>query len=176
MRGKAANAIEWMSVVCHKGTSRIRLATVAAIACSAVWGQSATDPATPRWRHIGNDAVEVALAAPATGPVDAVWFSADDTRLYARTRSGAIFETLDFENWVPAPSAPPPPADAAVTVPRVPAPNVRLVAASGRVFAYGQQVFRSDDGGGSWSNLTAYRTESIIGAGQHSLAISKKDP
>src|SRR5205807_9115255 len=45
-----------------------------------------------------------------------------------------------------------------------------------RVFGLGQHVFRSDDGGKSWANLTAYRTESIIGPGQHSLAISRHDP
>ena len=56
------------------------------------------DPAAPKWRRIGNDAVDVPLAAPATGPVDAVWFSADGTRLYAGPARAAFFETADFEN------------------------------------------------------------------------------
>jgi uncharacterized protein (TIGR03437 family) len=142
------------------------------------WAQATPDPAAPKWRRIGNDAVDVPLAAPATGPVDAVWFSADGSRLYATTRAGRTFETADFENWTPARNAPPPAVEEPVTIERAPAANVRLVgaAAPGRVFAYAQHVFRSDDGGGSWINLTAYKTESIIGAGQHSLAVSRNNP
>jgi uncharacterized protein (TIGR03437 family) len=133
----------------------------------------------PKWRQIGNDSVDIALAAPATGPVDAVWYSPDGTRLYARPRSGGVFETIDFEHWTASMIAPAPPAEMPVTVERAPAPNVMLVAAPTdrlRVFGLGQHVFRSDDGGKSWANLTAWRTESIIGPGQHSMAISKNDP
>jgi uncharacterized protein (TIGR03437 family) len=165
--------------VCHKNTKLVRWATLVAIGWSAVWAQNSPDPAALKWRRIGNDAVEVPLAAPATGPVDAVWFAPDGSRLYALVRSGGVFETVDFENWSPAAAAPAPPADASVTVERAPEPNVRFVgvpASSGRVFALGQHLFRSDDGGKSWLNLTAYRTQSVIGSGQHSLAISRLDP
>jgi hypothetical protein len=165
--------------VCHKGTRWVRWATLVAAGWTVVWGQTATNAPAPKWRQIGNDAVDIALAAPATGPVDAVWYSADGTRLYARARSGRVFETVDFEHWTASLIAPAPPAEAPATVQRAPAPNVRLVAAQTdpmRVFALGQHVFRSDDGGKSWANLTAFHTESIIGPGQHSLAISKSDP
>jgi uncharacterized protein (TIGR03437 family) len=155
------------------------LATVLVCGLTAAWGQASPDAAAPKWRQIGNDAVDISLAAPATGPVDLVWYSADGSRLYARTRSGGIFETADFEHWTASIIAPAPPPDAAATVDRAPAQNVKLVPAPSdplRVFALGQHVFRSDDHGKSWANLTAYRTESIIGPGQHSLAISKNDP
>ena len=38
--------------------------------------------------------------------MDAAWFSPDGLRLYARTHAGAIFETVDFENWTSVPIAP----------------------------------------------------------------------
>jgi uncharacterized protein (TIGR03437 family) len=164
--------------VCHKGTGWVRWATVLTALTTAYisWGQVPPTPAAPKWRRIGNDAVDIPLASPATGPADAVWFSPDETGLYVRTRSGAIFETVDYETWAPVTAAPVPPADAPVTVQRSPEPNVRLVAAAGRIFAVGQHIFRSDDGGSSWSNLTAYRKESVIGSGQHSLVVSNRDP
>ena len=164
--------------MCHKTTRLCRWATLAAIAASAIWAQNASDPAAPKWRRIGNDAVEVPLAGPATGPVDAVWYSPDGSRLYAHVKSGGVFETLDFENWTPAASPPAPSPDALVSVQRAPEQNAHFVGAadgSGKVFALGQHVFRSDDGGRSWLNLTAYRTESVIGSGQHSLAVSRAD-
>jgi uncharacterized protein (TIGR03437 family) len=36
-------------------------------------------------------------------------------------------------------------------------------------------VYRSDDGGASWANLTAYRQQSIIGSGMRDLAVSPRD-
>ena len=54
------------------------------------------------WRKVGSSAVELMLAAPATGRVDNVWFAPDGRTLYARTHSGKSFETADFENWMPS--------------------------------------------------------------------------
>src|ERR1035438_3912499 len=94
--------------------------------------------------------MDVGLASPATGPVEAVWYSPDGARLYARTRAGRVFETIDFESWTSAqgasaPAAPPPPA-----VDRIPEPGAKLAltaAAPGRLYALGTQLYRSDDGG-----------------------------
>src|SRR5690349_12549330 len=62
---------------------------------SSVWAQ------TPSldWRHIGNSAIELGLPSVATGPVNRVWYSGDGAVLYARTKSGKIFQTNDFEQW-----------------------------------------------------------------------------
>src|SRR5260370_1119763 len=63
-----------------------------------------------------------------------------------------------------------PPVPAVV---RVPENGVRLVSVGfGRVYAAGQQLFRSEDGGRSWANLTAFKTDSVIGLGQRSVAVS----
>jgi uncharacterized protein (TIGR03437 family) len=144
-----------------------------------VWGlasfsgqaQSSTD-----WRHIGNAAVEMDLPSVATGPVDRVWFSADGSTLYARSHSGRIFQTNDFEQWHLA---------TGVTTPResnsdvvaAPEANIRrvLAATGGRAYAVGENAYRSDDGGVNWANLTDYKGVSLLGARLSDLALSPKD-
>ena len=125
------------------------------------------------WRKVGNSAVDLLLASPATGPVDKVWFSDSGGTLYARTRSGKVFETADYEIWLPSQNTSEPAPGPAPTVARNPENGARLVAAGfGRVYAAGRQLYRSDDGGRSWANLTAFKTESVIGSGQRSVAVS----
>jgi uncharacterized protein (TIGR03437 family) len=126
------------------------------------------------WRKVGSSAVELLLASPATGPVENVWFSGDGGVLYARTRSGKVFETADYEIWQPSSSAVEPATLVPVpTVSRIPEPGSRVVGGSfGRIYALGRQLFRSDDGGRSWENLSAFKTDSVIGFQQHSVAIS----
>jgi uncharacterized protein (TIGR03437 family) len=118
------------------------------------------------------------LAAPATGPVDQVWFSADGV-LYAKTRAGKVFETSDFENWTPAAQPPDPTPVDNVAVPRLPEAGIQVVTLSGSqssIYALGRQLFRSMDGGHSWDSLTAYGSQVVIGPGQHSVAISPLNP
>lgn len=147
---------------------------VLALAVTAVAaGQSAPD-----WRHVGGTAVEMSLAAPATGPVRDVWFSAAGNVLLARTTSGKIFQTQDFESWTAADPAAEPPQPIPATAARMPESGAVIIQAPrnpARIYALGQQLSRSDDGGRSWQNLTAYRSGSVIGTGQHSLAISPSD-
>ncbi|HXM44472.1 MAG TPA: hypothetical protein VN924_24755 [Bryobacteraceae bacterium] len=162
--------------MCHKGTvSGWRYLLVASLAVGIVAGQTAP----VQWRRVGYPAMEVGLASPATGPVQSVWYSLDGVRLYARTSAGQVFETADFEKWTLA-QAVSEPADApAPAVDRLPEPGARLAlaaAAPGRIYALGTQLYRSDDGGHSWSNLTAFRSQSIIGPGQRSVAVSPGDP
>jgi uncharacterized protein (TIGR03437 family) len=140
-------------------------------------GQTATEAPRPAWRKVGSSSVELMLAAPATGPVDNVWFAPDGRTLYARTRSGKSFETADFENWTPSTASR---ADSAraVAAERLPAPNAVLrpsQADSRRVYALANHVYESEDGGRTWTNLSAYKNESVIGPGQHDLAVSPLD-
>jgi len=129
------------------------------------------------WRHVGGSAVELTLASPATGPVERVWYSPNGSTLYAHTRSGRIFETTDFEVWTPSAVAVEPPLPAAPAVERLPEAGARVVPAGfGRVYALGRQLFRSDDGGRTWANLTAFKTFSVIGDGQTSVAASDTNP
>jgi uncharacterized protein (TIGR03437 family) len=115
------------------------------------------------------------LASPATGPVEQVWFSPQGATLFARTRSG-IFWTADFETWNSAPAGSTPPAPTPATAARLPEPGAGVTSAGAALFALGGNLYRSEDSGRSWTNLTAYRSQSVIGAGQHSVAVSPLDP
>jgi len=133
----------------------------------------------PDWRQVGGSAVELSLAAPATGPVRDVWFSATGNALLARTVSGRVFQTQDFETWTAADPSAQTPAPVPATAVRMPESGATVIQAPrnpARTFALGSQLYRSDDGGRSWENLTAYRSQAVIGSGQHSIAISPADP
>lgn len=129
---------------------------------------------TMDWRRVGNAAIDLALAGLATGPVNRVWFSADGSKLAVRTALGATFETSDFETWSPVTAdAPAPPTSALAT--RLPEQRMSVRAAasqSSRLYAFGRFVYRSDDGGSTWENLTAFKSNSIVGGGLQDLAVS----
>ena len=142
-------------------------------------GILAAQAAPVEWRRVGNPSMELGLASPATGPAQTVWYSADGAALYARTRAGSVFETADFENWTPAQGVSEPADTLPPPVDRMPEPGAKLAvagAAPGRIYALGTQLYRSDDGGRSWTNLTAFHSQSIIGPGQRSVAVSPGDP
>jgi uncharacterized protein (TIGR03437 family) len=161
--------------VCHKGT----ICGAATALALALLGTSLVQAQIrPEWRKVGSSAVELDLASPATGPVEQVWFSAGGSQLFARTPAGRIFATADYETWTPVELAPQPPASLSVNVSRLPEANARVLAAAspGRTYALGRNLFQSEDGGASWTNLTQYKMASVVGGGQHSLAVSPADP
>lgn len=152
--------------MCHKGT--VRVPVLLLTLGLAAWAQSA-----PEWRRIGSTAVELGLASPATGPVQQVWFAPDGGTLYARTVFGHTFQTSDFETWKDAAEAAAPAIAPAAAMVRMPETGAALIpAAGGRVYALGRQLWRTDDQGHSWTNLTALESQSIVGPGQHSVAVS----
>ena len=156
----------------HKGTLRVLVPLL-------VGGGLASAQSAPNWRRVGGSAVDLNLAAPATGSVARVWFSADGGVLFARTLSGRVFQTADFESWFPAAGAAEPPVPAAAVPVRYPAAAVQVVSSASNpneMFALGRQLYRSSDGGHSWNNLTAYKSESVVGGGMHSVAVSPADP
>src|SRR5580700_11208926 len=170
---RARNGLKWDTAVCHNGTVRVSICFLILAFGGVVPASSQTPAQQPLWRPIGSSAVELMLAAPATGPVDQVWFSADGV-LYAKTRSKRVFETRDFESWSPATQPPDPTPVDTVAVPRLPEGGIQVVTVSSnpsRIYALGRQLFRSQDGGHSWDNLTAYGSQVVIGPGQNSVAI-----
>jgi uncharacterized protein (TIGR03437 family) len=134
---------------------------------------------TVGWRHVGNSAMELALPSLATGAVDRVWYSPDGSSLYAKTASGRVFQTEDFEQWrlVTDPKLSPP-AEEEPAAGGTPESSFKLTNAgrAGRLYGVGRNVYRSDNGGESWINLTAYKGMSILGAGLASVAASPADP
>jgi uncharacterized protein (TIGR03437 family) len=124
--------------------------------------------------------VDLALAAPATGPVSRVWFTSDGSRLYALTDSGRTFESTDLETWAAVANTMPVPDLPAATDLRTPEAGARLFPHprdSRRVYAQGDRhLYRSDDGGASWTNITAFGESSVIGGRQRDIAVSPANP
>src|ERR1035438_1107 len=167
------SSVEWDSIVCHKGRVRRAVGGTVLMLVLAVLAPAQS----ANWRRVGNSAVDLLLASPATGAVEKVWFSVSGGTLYARTGTGRVFETSDYEVWLPSQNTVEPAIPAAPAVARTPENGALLVAAGfGRVYAAGRQLYRSEDGGRSWANLTAFKTESVIGFGQRSVAVSPDNP
>lgn len=166
--------------MCRGETVHVGSLLVASIlAVMPAMAQVPADTVRLDWRKVGGSSVDLMLAAPATGAVDEVWFGPEGRTLYARTRSGKVFETADFENWAPA-ATPATRTDSpvAIGVERLPSQNAVVrgnPADASRVYALGAQLYVSEDGGHSWTNLTAYRDQSVIGPGQRDLAVSPQD-
>ncbi len=153
--------------------------TVSILAGALASAQTVPESVRLDWRKVGSTSIDLRLAAPATGRVDEVWFGPEGRTLFARTHSGKVFETVDFEDWTPT-AAFVPHADAAgvATAERLPAANALLLtspADARRVYALGDNLYVSEDGGRAWANLTAYKDASVIGPGQHDLAVSPLD-
>ncbi len=155
-----------------------RLAIGLAALSSMAWAQPVPTGGTG-WRHVGNSGVELGLPSLATGPVDRVWYSPDGAGLFAKTASGRIFETSDFEQWrLVADTKVSPPAEQNPSAAGTPEAGLKLAsgAAAGRLYGVGRDVYRSDDGGVSWTNLTEFRGVCLLGAGLNSIAASPSDP
>ena len=155
--------------MCNRATVPILIATVLLAGLS----QGQAPQPGPDWRQIGNWVVEKSLAGPASGPVARAWYSQDGATLFVQTGSGRSYQTTDFENWRPSAVAPSMPDS--VLVPRLPEPGAKARMQPGqraRVYGLGNFVYRSDDGGASWENLTSYHSASIVGSGLRDLAIA----
>lgn len=130
--------------------------------------------AQTNWRKVGGTTFEAGLAGPATGPVASVWFSPDGGKLFAHTVSGNIWETADFEKWSPA-TAPSPHPNTAISGLTVPESGRAVAAPGGVLYALGANLFRSEDNGRTWINLTGFHGLAVIGAGQNDLAVNPRD-
>src|SRR5579872_719696 len=129
-------------VVCHNGTVRVPF-RILTIGLAGAIGLLAQNP--PDWRKIGGSGVDLMLASPATGAVDRVWYSGDGSTLFARTLSGRVFQTNDFETWKPAANPPDPSPMVRAMAVRQPEPGATVVAVSesaSRIWAMGHQLSR----------------------------------
>ncbi len=163
-------------------TQRIAIATVLvagstpALVAQTLAPVSAVE-AVRDWRRVGNAAIDRSLAGLATGPVNRVWYSSSGP-LLIRTASGSTFATADFEAWRPVQAVVPAEPQSA-PVSRLPEDGARVRTPVGEpaiAYAFGRFVYRSEDGGANWNNLTAFKNSSIIGEDIRDLAISPANP
>ncbi len=136
------------------------------------WGQSATPL---DWRRVGSVVSDLSLASYAGGPVVRVWYSADGAGLYAKTSSGQVWQTRDFETWEAAPRAEEPERTAVAVGPNGSIARTPSSLAT-RMYAAGDFAYRSEDGGLHWTNVSNARGDSILGGPLTDLAISPKNP
>ena len=153
---------------CRIATFLTTLLTTLLLAVTLASAQTAVS-----WQHIGNAAVERSLAGLASGPVDRVWYSADGATLYVHTALGHVWQSTDLENWQDSAAAVAVATNAVVPMLPEPTAQAREAGSSrGIVYAFGEFVYRSEDGGKHWENVTAYRGVSLIGGGLRDLAIA----
>jgi uncharacterized protein (TIGR03437 family) len=151
------------------------------LACLGVAQTTPASPARADWRRVGTLTVADGLPSPsAGGTVERVAFLGDG-RLQVALPDGRIWQTADGEQWTRAEAWP-----AAERVP--PAAHLpetgSLVRETKRgpavLFAGGKQLYRSDDGGRSWRNLTQTRAaahaNSVLGAPVNDLALDPENP
>jgi len=126
----------------------------------------------PDWRRIGTLTLAEGLASPSSGgAVERVAFL-NDGRLQVALQSGRVWQTADGETWTRAETMPAPVrASGAVHLPEAGA--ILRESASGPtvLFAGGAQLWRSEDSGRTWRNLTQTRNGSILGAPVNDLAV-----
>ena len=152
-------------------------ATVPVLAAGLVLAATGVGQAVPEWRHIGNSAIDLGLAGPASGSVNRAWYSPDGARLLIRTSSGKLFQTNDFETWLTAPADTPVPPILVTQPSNFPEPGAQFRRASpARLYAFGTYVHRSDDSGAHWTNLTGFQSRSLVGGPLLDLAVSPVNP
>jgi uncharacterized protein (TIGR03437 family) len=150
-----------------------RIATFFALAAFALpmWAQSRV---TLDWRRVGNTVMDLSLASPAGGPVDRVWYSPDGSLLFARTQSGRVWQTADFESWQSATAEAPQKNAGSLQGPEGASAVANSLRAS-RMYAAGRHAYRSDDGGLNWTNVTQSGGESIVGGPLSDAAVSPRN-
>jgi uncharacterized protein (TIGR03437 family) len=115
------------------------------------------------WRRVGTAAMDLRLNGLATGPVAGVGWSADGESIYARSATGRWLLTADGETWAAAETNPVQGRSAVVD--RLPEPRAQVVSGvrAGWAYAYGDHVWRTEDNGRTWRNLTQWKQTSLLG-------------
>ena len=131
------------------------------------------------WKQIGGTGVAAGFAGPVGRPVEDAWFSANGRRLYAALQDGTLWVSEDAGlTWTRTASDPG--EVRAALDPQQMGEGSALVLRNpyraGVAYALGEHLYRSDDGGGVWTNLTSIGSDSVIGRWQAVLAISPTVP
>lgn len=125
------------------------------------------------WRQIGNTSLVAGQASVAGGPAERVWFDASG-RLFAALQGGRVYASDGQGGWAEARDLQPP--EPSRDAGAGPESGARAVSAGSIRYAGGRHVWRSEDGGASWKNLTAWAGESLLGGAVKDLAADPRDP
>lgn len=145
--------------------------------CAQAQNALAARDGQDRWIPFGNTSIVAGVAGEASGPVERVWF--EGAAPAAQLPDGTVYRWTESKGWafIENATAPERPENRSVPRPRADArftfahPLARNV-----VYALGDQIYRSDDGGAHWTGLTRYRDISILGADLADLALNPLDP
>lgn len=160
------------------------LRLISAGAFLAAGGVAQTAPSTqPKadWRRIGTVTIAEGLASPSSGgAVERVSFLSDG-RLQVALPGGHFWQTAEGETWTRAESMPA--VERVTGAVRLPETNAILKESKRGptlLFAGGRQLWRSEDSGKTWRNLTQTRSESqgssVLGAPVSDLAVDPENP
>ena len=160
------------------------LRLISASALLAAVGAAQTAPSVQvkaDWRRIGTVTIAEGLASPSSGgAVERVSFLSDG-RLQVALPGGRFWQTTDGETWTRADSMPVP--ERASGAFRLPESNVVLRESKrgpSLLFAGGRQLWRSEDSGRTWRNLTQTKgprqAGSVLGASVNDLAWIPRTP
>ena len=131
------------------------------------------------WRRIGTLTLAEGLASPSSGgAVERVQFL-NDGRLQAALPGGRVWQTTDGENWTPAETMPAAErASGAFRLPEAGAVLRESKRGPALLYAGGSQLWRSEDGGRTWSNLTQTRggrESSVLGRPVKDLTVDPEN-
>ncbi len=148
------------------------------LATSVALAQAPAPAPSLDWRKLGSSNLDLGLPALATGAV--IHVSYVDGVLSIETRDGRRFLSSDGDKWLPNPVNGPiaEPAKRWRTDGRVPELGARVLEApnnNARLYAFGNDAWRSDDAGLTWRNLTNVQGHSILGSNVLDLAVSPTD-
>ena len=162
-RGFRVHAADWLCALAL--LSRVLLA-------------QSTQPAavTAEWRRVGTLTLAAGLPSPtAAGAVERVAFS-ESGDVVATLATGKSWASADGASWREVP-APAPQATAAVErLPESGAIVRESLNGARRLYAAAANLWRSDDAGRTWANLTGTRAGSLLGARALDVAIDTADP
>jgi len=150
---------------------------------SAVFAEAISAQTRLDWRKLGSTSFDLGLPNLATGAVTKIAYREGGTsqlepQLEIETRDGRQFRSADGEKWQLAVTALNRTTKRWRNEPSPPESGARVVESAtnrARLYAFATHVWRSDDAGASWRNVTAIRGVSLLGSAILDLAISPND-
>ena len=156
--------VQWTQVVSRHNPLPVHIAALALSLGLAVAPSVAQNRQGADWRPVGNTLQLLDLPSPAGGPVERVWFAGDPPLLYAQLPGARVFVTADLESWVAATAEAPAVEPRQNVIPGAPESGALLTAGAGEPrYLAGSDLWRSQNAGREWRNLTRWHNVQLLG-------------